>query len=213
VKVTIIGCGNMGRAIGLRAVAGGNDVELIDRDPEDAHALAGELNAAGGGSASVVESGGKISGEVVVLAVYYPAAPAAVEQYGEQLAGKTVVEISNPIDFESFDRLVTPPDSSAAEEIGKLLPQGTPVVKAFNTAFARTIAAGEVAGEKLDIFVAGDDEDAKTKVKELIEGGGMRAIDSGPLRRARQIEHLAFLHISLQEPLGAGYGSAIKLHW
>jgi NADPH-dependent F420 reductase len=212
VKVTIIGCGNMGRAIGTRAVAGGNDVELIDRDPEDANALAGELNAAGGGSASVVAAGGKISGDVVVLAVYYPAAPAAVEQYGEQLAGKAVVDISNPIDFESFE-LLTPPESSAAEEIGKLLPQGTPVVKAFNTAFATTIAAGEVAGHKLDIFVAGDDEDAKGKVKELIEGGGMRAIDSGPLRRARQLEHLGFLHISVQEPLGAGYGSAIKLHW
>ena len=66
-KVTIIGAGNMGRGIGMRAVAGGHDVEVIDRNPEDAQALAAEL----GGGSTAVEPGGPIGGDLVVLALYY----------------------------------------------------------------------------------------------------------------------------------------------
>lgn len=210
-KVTIIGAGNMGRGIGTRLVEGGNDVLVIDRDPAEARALAEELAGRGKGSAAAGE-GDPIEGGVVVLAVYYPSVPGVLEQYGDQLAGKVVVDITNPLDVETFDRLVTPPDSSAAEEIAKLLPDTT-VVKAFNTTFAGTLAEGQAGGQQLDVFVAGDDEEARRKVSGLIEAGGMRAIDAGPLRRARQLEHLGFLHILLQEPLGAGFGSAIKLHW
>jgi hypothetical protein len=214
-NVTIIGAGNMGRGIGTRLIAGGNDVEIVDRDPGEARALAEELGgkAENGGSATALEPGDEIGGDIVVLALYYAPELEAVEQYRNQLAGKVVVEISNPVDVESFDRLVTPPDSSAAEEIAKLVPTGTPVVKAFNTTFAGTLVAGESAGQQLDVLIAGDDEDAKGKVKELVEEGGLRAIDVGPLRRARQLEHLGLLHMSLQEPLGAGFGSTVKLHW
>ena len=110
-KVTIIGAGNMGRGIGTRAVVGGNDVEIIDRDAAEAQTLAEELQkaATGGASAAAVESGGAISGDIVVLAMYYPSSSEAVEQYAEQLAGKVVVDISNPVDVQTFDRLVTPP--------------------------------------------------------------------------------------------------------
>jgi 8-hydroxy-5-deazaflavin:NADPH oxidoreductase len=211
-KVTIIGAGNMGRGIGARLVEGGNDVQIVDRDPAEAQALADELDGQGNGSATAAAGDDPIEGDVVVLAVYYPSVPGLLEQYGEQLAGKIVVDITNPLNMETFDSLATPPDSSAAEEIAKLLPQAT-VVKAFNTTFAGTVAEGQVAGEQLDVFVAGDDEDARRKVSGLIEAGGMRAIDTGPLHRARQLEHLGLLHIVLQEPLGAGYGSAFKLHW
>ncbi|MBA2358082.1 MAG: NADPH-dependent F420 reductase [Actinobacteria bacterium] len=212
-KVTIIGAGNMGRGIGLRAVAGGNDVELIDRNPEDARALADELNGTGGGgSATALASGAEVGGDVVVLALYYPAQEQAVAQYGPQLRGKTVVDISNPVDFETFDRLVTPADSSAAEELAERLPDSS-VVKAFNTTFAKTLAGGETAGQKLDVLIAGDDEEAKGKVAALVEGGGLRPIDVGTLRWARQLEHLGLLHISLQNRLGSGFTSAVKLHW
>jgi 8-hydroxy-5-deazaflavin:NADPH oxidoreductase len=211
-KVTIIGAGNMGRGIGTRVVAGGNDVELIDRDPAEARALAKELQGAApdGGSATAVEPGGPIGGDVVVLALYYPSTMEAVEQYREQLAGKVVVEIGNPVDFETMDDLVVPPDSSSAEEAAKLVPAGTQVVKAFNTTFARTLVAGEVAGVRPDVLVAGDDAGAKQKVASLAEAGGLRAIDVGPLRRARQLEQLMFLQMTLQEPLGTGYASTFK---
>lgn len=206
-KVTIIGAGNMGRGIGKRAVAGGNEVEIVDRNPEDARSLADEL----GDLATAVEPDGEIGGELVVLAVYYGSIAEAVEQYRHWLQGKVVVEISIPLDWESMDGFVIPPDTSAAEETQKLLPAGTPVVKAFNSNFARTLDSGEKNGTPLDVFIAGDDEAAKGKVASLVEGGGMRPVDVGPLRRARQMEHAAFLQISAQQPLGTGFDTAMKI--
>ena len=205
-KITIIGAGNMGRGIGTRAVAGGNDVEILDRSPEDARALADEL----GERATAIDLDASFGGELVVLAVYYQSIAEAVEQYRDQLAGKVVVEISLPLDWETMDRLLVPADSSAAEETQRLLPGGTPVVKAFNTTFARTLVTGEKNGTPLDVLIAGDDEGAKQKVASLVEGGGMRPIDVGPLRRARQLEHAAFLQVAAQEPLGSGFASALK---
>ena len=207
--VTIIGAGNMGRGIGTRVVAGGHALQVIDRDPTEAETLAGEL----GGAATGAGPDAEFTGEVVVLALYYPGNKDAVRQYADRLAGKTVVDICNPVDTSTWDHLATPPGTSAAEELAQLLPQGTPLVKAFNTTFSRTLLAGEVAGQKLDVFIAGDDADAKRKVGEVVESGGLRPIDVGALERARQLEHLGLLVITLQEPLGTGYQSAVKLHW
>ena len=206
-KVTIVGAGNMGRGIGMRAVAGGHEVEVVDRNPEDAQALAEEL----GGGTTAVEPGGPFGGDLVVLALYYGSIAEAVEQYGDQLKGRTVVEISVPLDWDTMDGFVVPGDTSGAEEVQKLLPEGTPVVKAFCTTFARTLATGEKNGVALDVPMAGDDEDAKGQVAALVEGGGMRPIDLGPLRRARQLENAAFMQIAAQKPLGAGFDTALKI--
>jgi predicted dinucleotide-binding enzyme len=208
-KITIIGAGNMGRGIGTRAVAGGHELQIIDRNPEDAQALADEL----GGGATGGAPDDELTGELVVLALYYPGTKDAIGQYGDRLAGKVVVDICNPVDTETWDSMATPPGKSAAEEIAGLVPSGTPVVKAFNTTFSPTLVAGEAAGQQLDVFIAGDDEGAKEKLKSLVEGGGLRAIDAGPLRRAQQIEQAGFLHIKLQEPLGSSFASALKVHW
>jgi len=209
-NVTIIGSGNMARGIGSRLVAGGNSVRILDRDKEKADALAGELRAQDGAEATTGSLGDQIEDDVVVLAVPYGAVESIVGQYGSELSGKVVVDITNPVDWESFDRLVTPPDSSAAEEIDRLVPEAA-VVKAFNTTFAGTLVGGEVGGQPLDVFVASDDSDAKQKVAGLIEAGGLRPVDAGPLRRARQLEGLGFLHMRLQQPLGTGFGSAVKV--
>lgn len=85
------------------------------------------------------------------------------------------------------------------------------VVKAFNTTYAGTLLAGEVAGQPLDVFIAGDDDDAKSKVAELVRDGGMRPVDTGPLSRARQIEGMQLLHIVTQGTLGTHWGSAVKI--
>jgi NADPH-dependent F420 reductase len=207
-KITIVGAGNMGRGIGTRAIAGGHDVEIIDRDPGQARALADEL----GGSATALDQGQSIGGDVVVFAVYYPAIKDAVREYSDMLAGKVVVDITNPVDTETWDDLATPPGTSSAEEVAALVPEGTPVVKAFNTTFAPTLVAGEVGGQLLDVLIAGDDEAAKRKVAQLVSDGGLRPLDVGPLRRARQLEQLGFLHIAVQQPLDLGFGSAIKVH-
>jgi NADPH-dependent F420 reductase len=208
VKVTIVGAGNMGRGIGIRVVAGGHQVEIVDRDPTEAHKLAGEL----GSAATALDPGARFGGQVVVLAVYYPGIKDAVQHYADQLAGKVVVDITNPVDTQTWDRLATPPGTSSAEEVQRLLPQGTPVVKAFNTTFAGTLVEGEVDGQQLDVLIAGDDQAAKQQVSQMVSDGGLRPIDVGPLSRAQQLEQLGLLHISLQQPLGLGFGSAIRLH-
>ena len=146
---------------------------------------------------------------MVVLAVYFPDAQAAVAQYGEALSGKVVVDITNPVN-ESFDGLVTPPDGSAAQELAARAP-GARVVKAFNTTFAGTLSEGHVAGQPLDVLIAGDDEEAKATVAQLAEDGGLRPIDAGPLKRARELEAAGLLHMTLQGPMGTGFGSALKL--
>jgi predicted dinucleotide-binding enzyme len=128
------------------------------------------------------------------------------------LAGKVVVDITNPVNTETWDSLATAPGSSSAEEVAQLLPEGTAVVKAFNTTVAPTLVAGEAAGQQLDVLIAGDDDAAKGKVAQLVADAGLRPVDVGPLRRAQQLEHLGFLHISLQEPRNLGFGSTVKLH-
>ena len=207
-KVTIIGAGNMGRGIGTRVVAGGNQVEIVDSDPTDAQKLAGEL----GDRATALDSSTPLSGDVVVFAVYYPGIKDAVRKYADQLTGKVVVDITNPVDTTTWDSLATAPGSSSAEEVQEIVPAGTPVVKAFNTTFASTLVEGQVEGQPLDVFIAGDNEGAKQKIAQLVSDGGLRPIDVGPLRRAQQLEQTGFLHIAIQQPLRLGFTSAIKLH-
>ena len=204
--VTIIGTGNMGRAIATRALAGGHDVTLIGTETEKAQQLADELAGSGSGS---VRAGDSPTGEVVVLAVWYPTILDVVRQHAGELDGKVLVDITNPIDTSQFEPLDLDAGSSA-EEVARAA-EGAKVVKAFNTTFAGTLGPGEVAGQPLDVFIAGDDADAKAKVSEFVESAGLRAIDAGPLRRARQLEALGYLHMTLQEGLGTGYSSTVKV--
>jgi hypothetical protein len=205
-KVTIIGTGNMARGIGTVALAGGHELTLHGTERAKAAALAGELD----GSAKAATVGDPIDGDVVVLALWYPVTREVVERYGEGLDGKVVVDISNPIDTDAFEP-IHPDAGSGAEEVAAAAPKAQ-VVKAFNTTFAGTLAGGgKVAGQPLDVFIASDDEQAKAAVARLAEDGGLHPVDAGPLRRARELEALGFLHMVVQEPLGAGFGSAVKV--
>jgi 8-hydroxy-5-deazaflavin:NADPH oxidoreductase len=205
--VTIIGTGNMARGIGRRLVAGGHHVTVLGKEPAEADAVVDELG--GEGAAQAGRSGEEIADDVVVLAVYYPDAKAVVEQYGGGLSGKVLIDITNPVN-ETMDGLVTPPDSSAAQELAASAP-GAKVVKAFNTTFAATLIDGEIGGKPLDVFLAGDDEEAKATVSQLVEDGGLRPIDAGPLMRARELEATGLLHMSMQNTLGTGFASALKI--
>ena len=202
-QITIVGTGNMARGIATRALAGGNDVRLVGTERAKAEALAGEL----GGSA---KAGDRVEGEVVVLAVPYAAAADAVAQYSDDLAGKVVIDITNPVDFSTFSPLDVQA-GSAAQEIADAAPDDARIVKAFNTTFAGTLVEGQVSGQPLDVFLAGDDEDAKATVRQLVEGGGLRAVDAGPLARARELEALGYLHMAVQPALGTAFGSAVTI--
>jgi predicted dinucleotide-binding enzyme len=206
-NVTIIGTGKMARGIGTRLVAGGHDVTVLGKEAADAEEVVRDLGA--DGSASAGRSGDPIEDDVVVLAVYYPDARAAVEQYADALSGKVVVDITNPVN-ETYDGLVTPSDGSAAQELAKIA-SGARFVKAFNTTFANTLGEGAVEGQPLDVLLAGDDDDAKGAVAKLAEDGGLRAVDAGPLKRARELEAAGLLHMSVQGTLGTGFASALKI--
>ena len=172
--VTIIGTGNMGQAIAGLVSKGGNTVELIGHS----------------------DTGKPVTGDIVVLAVPHAAIPDILATRGDQLAGKVVVDITNPLNFQTFDSLTVPADSSAAAQIAASLPQSR-VVKAFNTNLAATLASGTAGEVPTTVLIAGDDRQAKSQLADVVTAGGLRAIDSGSLRRARELEALGFLQITL----------------
>lgn len=103
-----------------------------------------------------------------------------------------------------------PPDTSSAEETAKIAPAGVKVIKAFIITMAGTLLSGEVAGQTLDVFIAGDDALAKSQLADAVRAGGMRPINAGPLKRARQLEAMGFLQIVLQDSLDSNWQSAVK---
>ena len=207
--ITIIGSGNMARAIGLRAVAAGRSVQVLDRSPDNAAKLAAELGATtvSGGLGDVPE------GDIVVLALYFEPAKEVAMHYGDTLSGKTVIEISNPVNMETGDSLVVEAGTSAAEEVARLLP-GARVVKAFNTTFAGTLAEGSAKGMPLDVFIASDSEQARNEVAAFVAAAGLRPLQVGGLHHARELEGMQLLVVGLQ--LNPAYesfdwGTALKI--
>jgi 8-hydroxy-5-deazaflavin:NADPH oxidoreductase len=203
--ITIIGTGNMARGIATRALAGGHSVTLLGTDSDKAQALAGELS----GDVRSGTVGDPLSGDVVVLAVWYQALDDVLGRYTGQLAGKTVIDITNPVDQQTYAPL-TVEAGSAAQEIAAKAP-GAKVVKAFNTTFAGSLIDGRVADQPLDVFVASDDDEAKAVVRELAESAGLRVLDAGPLAVARQLEGAGYLHMAIQPGVGGTYASALKI--
>jgi len=152
VRVTIVGTGNMARGVAARALAGSHHVTFVGTDIGKAEDLADELTGLG-----PVRASETAEGDLVVLAVPYTQAPHAVRQHAGELGGAVIVDATNPIDLSVLEPLDVSPFRSGAEVIADVAPEGVPVVKAFNTAFAGTLVAGAVAGHPLDIFIAGDD--------------------------------------------------------
>ncbi|MFG1780595.1 NADPH-dependent F420 reductase [Micromonospora sp. NPDC049051] len=172
--ISIIGAGKMGQAINAALGRGGNTIDLLGKKDADK----------------------PVNGDIVVLAVPYPAVEQVLAQRPGQLDNKIVVDITNPLNFETFDSLVVPADSSAAAQIAAKLPNAR-LLKAFNTTFAGTLAEGTVGPLATTVLIAGDDADAKATLVDVVTASGLRAIDAGSLKRAREMEALGFLQISL----------------
>jgi 8-hydroxy-5-deazaflavin:NADPH oxidoreductase len=208
-RITIVGTGNMARGVAARALAGGHHVTFVGTHIAKAADLADELTGLGAVSAAE-----EIEGDLMVLAVPYTEAPHIVRQYADQLAGTVLVDVTNPVDISVLEPLggaYVEPFGSGAEVIAAEAPDPTKVVKAFNTTFAGTLLTGAVAGQPLDVFIAGDDPDAKAMVSDLARDGALRPIDAGALKRARELEALGYLHMALQPALGTAFGSAVKV--
>lgn len=174
-SITIFGTGNMANAIGGVFANGGASVDYVSHEQA--------------GSAAV-------NGDIVVLAVPYPAVAEILAANAGKFDGKIVVDITNPLNFETFDSLTVPVGSSAAAEIQQALP-GARVLKAFNTNFAATLASGKVGETQTTVLVAGDDADAKAALVSAVTAGGLGAIDAGSLKRAHELEALGFLQLTL----------------
>jgi predicted dinucleotide-binding enzyme len=178
-SISIIGTGNMARTIGTLAVAGGNTVEIIGRDQSKAADLAKTL----GDSATTGQFGAVPAGDIVIVSLLYASVVPVVTQYGDALAGKVIVDISNPFN-SAADGLAIADDTSVAQEVAKAAPASASVVKAFNTVFGVVLAQGR----PLDVFIAGDDARAKASVAEFITSLQLRPLDVGGLHMAHWLE-------------------------
>lgn len=195
-KYAVIGTGNIGAAYARAMVAAGLDVVIGSRDPSKAAALAKALGVEGGGIAAAVGIA-----DVVLLALPYPATVQAVADAGEW-AGKTLVDVSNPVSAD-FKDLVVGLTTSAAEELQKAAPEAH-VVKAFNTVFAQLVEPAARAAKPIQAFVAGDDAEANAAVRQLAAKLGMTAVDAGPLRNSRFLEPVGMMNIQFGFFLGVG---------
>jgi predicted dinucleotide-binding enzyme len=196
ISISIIGSGNMASAIGALALKGGNAVEIVGRDAAKAAALAAAL----GDGATTGTWGAAPSGDIVILAVLFDSAVPIVSQYGDALAGKIIVDITNPFN-PSATGLAIPDDTSIAQMVAKAAPASTRVVKAFNTIFRDVLAAGG----PLDVFMAGDDAQAKASVSAFIKSLGLRPWDAGDVTMAHWLEGAGLLSVSL-----AGHGAGFN---
>ena len=192
-NITIIGTGNMARTIGTLAVAGGNTVEVMGRDQSKVDDLAKAL----GGGATAGKWGAVPAGDIVIAALLYDGVVPVVVEYGDALAGKVIVDISNPFNA-TFDGLAHSEETSIAQEVAKVAPAGASVVKAFNTIFRNVLEKG-----RPDVFIAGDSAQAKASVKAFIEkdSGMYDAVNRG-FRRA-QGDILAYINCDEQYLPGA----------
>ena len=188
-SISIIGSGRMSAAIAEVAARAGARIQILRRG----------TSSSSGDRADVSYStiGEELTGDLVVLAIPYKAYPSVLSHYRDQLGTRVVIDISNPIDFSTYDELAVPADSSTAAELVRLLPAGSAVVKAFNVNFGETLVTGTNGTTPTTVLFAGDYAEAKIMVAELIEGSGLRAVDVGPLSRARELEAMGFLQIAL----------------
>lgn len=205
-SVTIIGPGNMGLGLAKLLVEQGQAIVLAHRDVLVAEKAAKELGVratAADMSAAVRQS------DVIILATPFGAVGAALAAAGD-LAGKVVIDITNPI-TPDYMALTIGHTTSAAEQVAALAP-GARIVKAFNTIFWQILPFGARRGKSpVQVLLASDDAAAKATVSELVELLEFEAVDAGPLANARYLEPVGELNIHFGYALG--WGTSIAPSW
>jgi 8-hydroxy-5-deazaflavin:NADPH oxidoreductase len=204
-KVAIIGAGNVGTALATALTRAGHTVTITARDPQHA-TKAAEMS---GATTAPTNAAAADQADVVITAVPATSIRDVAADIRQPASGKPVIDVTNRM-APTDQGLDMDTSSSNAEDLASMLP-ASPVVKAFNTLFASNQADPKAEGVQLDGFVAADDEAAKAKVLELVESIGLHPVDVGPLKRARQLEGLAFLNITLNAENGGAWQSGWKL--
>ena len=197
--ISIIGSGNMATAIGTRAAKHGHTIEFMSRNSAKAQALADQI----GNRATVGTFGATPLGDIVIVAVLYTGAVEVVSNYGDALAGKILVDITNPFNAD-VSGLVTTAGDSVSRQIAAAAPEGTHVVKAFNSIFRDVLAQDK----PVDAFFAGDSAEAKARVAAFLESLDMRPLDAGGLEMASVLEWAGILLVGLARN-GAGFDIAL----
>jgi NADPH-dependent F420 reductase len=204
-KVAIIGAGNVGKALATALTGAGHKVTITARDPAHAKTAA----ASSGASAEESNASAARSADVIIAAVPASSLAEVAAEIRSPAAGKPVIDVSNRM-TPGQNGLDIDTTTSNAEELAWMLPDSR-VVKAFNTVFASNQVDPVAAGVQLDGFVAADDEAAKQTVLDLVESIGLHPVDVGPLKRARQLEGIAFLNIAVNAEHGGSWQSGWKL--
>ncbi len=188
-NIAVIGKGNVGSALKSGLERAGHEVRTAGKNPSGVRDVAAW-------------------GEVIMVAVPFPAIDETIRELGDAVRGKVLVDVTNALtpDFQ----LALGFSTSGAEELQKKAPNAK-VVKAFNTVFAQNMATGQVKGEALTLFVAGDDAGAKEQVLALGKSVGFDPVDAGPLANARWLETLGYLNIQLGYMLKMGTQIGFKL--
>ena len=197
--IAIIGAtGNMGSAI-AKSLAKGNYRLLLKSGKQEAlDALVKDIkkdHPHADAETNACPKDASWEADIIILAIPYAAEKEVAEKIKEVANQKVVISIANPMN-ETYDGLVTAPDTSAAEELQKLLPHSK-VVKAFNTTFAADFSQPVIDGKQVDAFVAGNDADAVQTVTELVSTAGFNPIVAGPLSVSGTLERMQLLLIQL----------------
>ena len=134
--------------------------------------------------------------DIIIVATPYEAQREVAEEIREVAIGKIVISITNPLNKEYID-LVTSPNTSAAEELQKLLPDSK-VVKTFNTTFAADFISPLIDGKRMDAFIAGNNGDAVRVVSDIVKSAGFNPVAAGDLSISRTLErmHLRLIQIA-----------------
>ncbi|PVY37332.1 NADPH-dependent F420 reductase [Pontibacter virosus] len=197
--IAIIGAsGNMGSAISRSLSRGNYRLLLCAKDLEKVQAVAADIKTSyPGAEVEAVDCTKEASWEadIIINAVPYAAEKEIAEKIREVANQKIVISIANPLN-ETYDGLVTAPDTSAAEELQKLLPNSK-VVKAFNTTFAADFSTPVIDGKQVDAFIAGNDKEALQVVSELVKTAGFHPIVAGNLPVSGTLERMQLLLIQL----------------
>jgi predicted dinucleotide-binding enzyme len=200
--ISIIGLGQMARVLAARALDGGNAVEVTGRDAAKTADVVGTL----GRGATTGKIGAAPAGDIVILAVPHTSAAPVVRQYGDALAGKVILDITNPFN-PTATGLATPAGTSVAQQIAEATPENAHVVKAFNTIFGHVLAQDR----PLDVLMAGDDARAKASVSAFVESIGLRPLDTGDLRMAQWLEGAGLLMMGLSRNSVGNYGFSLSV--
>ena len=192
--VAIIGTGNIGSRLAANFAAGGQDFLLAGRDQEAARKIASDLD----GHAEVVSIDEAVErADVLVLAVWPDAFRQLIAQYGEQLAGKVIIDPTNPVgpdDAGSYRKIIGEQESSG-QILAGLLPAGARLVKAFGTLSAGSLsAAARQEPERAVLFYAADDAAAGDLVADLIRISGYEPVRVGGLDQSIRLEMFGDLH-------------------